>query len=150
MVGRWLQDPVALNMFIGKSKKKHSMKKWEFIVPVLLKCWMKGLNHQVDEHNIEPNYTLSWLIKFNDFVTTEDWAEYFDYLCQFLERGSPDLPGWVRKRLALNCIIASCNIASRVDEKSWRRLFLFLLSFLFYRIGKSEFCWFGSIGHHSR
>ena len=99
---------------------------------------MKGLNHQVDEHDIGPNYImLSSLIEIDDFVTTEGWA-VFDYLRQLLERGSPDLPGCTRKRLAFK-VYQHCKVNSTSTVSLEGGCSFFLLSFPIYRIGKSKF-----------
>ena len=82
---------------------------------------MKGLNHQVDEHDIGLNYMLSSLIEINDFLSTEGWVEYFDYLRQLSERGFPDLPGCTRKRLALEVYchqLQHPQVAFHLDGKS--------------------------------
>ena len=81
---------------------------------------MKGLNYQVAEHDIEPNYMFSSLTEINDFVTTEGCEEYSDYLRQLSERGSSDFPECARKRLALKVHYHQLHpqVTFRLDEKS--------------------------------
>ena len=150
--GKWWEDDCKIQWLwiclLEKAKRNIRHTSENSLFSVLSKCWMKGLNHQVDEHNIGPNYTLSSLIEINDFATTEGWVEYSDYLPLLLERGSPDLSGCARKRLPLKVYYR--QLQHHKSHSTSTENIEGGCSFSFYRIRKSKFCWFGSIGHHSR